>query len=195
MSCAHASVSCCAVSWCVCVLVVLCSLSVMQCVCRVVSSVSSVCYVFVFDFVRVSMRVSIWLSVAVPCPLSPGVSWCCVSCAVRIRLALACSEWRWKAGRCPRESDHNLEMRTTGAYSPLSCACQRQSRNRNVKICSMICSHNAKAQTRRHEVSRRCPPARVQLAPHAERDVRDGGCPIAWMIERRGQHRAGVRRC
>ena len=110
MSCAHASVSCCAVSWCVCVLVVLCSLSVCS-ACVVWCRLCRLCVMCL------SLTLCVYLAVAVPCPLSPGVSWCCVSCAVRIRLALACSEWRWKAGRCPRESDHNLEMRTTGAYS------------------------------------------------------------------------------
>ena len=98
-----------------CLLVCLCSrgavlIVCVQCVCRVVSSVSCA-------MLCLSLTLCVYLAVAVPCPLSPGVSWCCVSCAVRIRLALACSEWRWKAGRCPRESDHNLEMRTTGAYS------------------------------------------------------------------------------
>ena len=76
--------------------------------------------VYVVCVLCLSLTLCVYLAVAVPCPLSLleslGVA-CCVSCAVRIQLALACSEWRWKAGRCPRESDHNLEMRTTGAYS------------------------------------------------------------------------------
>ena len=88
-----------------------------HCLCAVRVLCGVVCVVCVFSVMCLSLTLCVYLAVAVPCPLSPGVSWCCVSCAVRIRLALACSEWRWKAGRCPRESDHNLEMRTTGAYS------------------------------------------------------------------------------
>ena len=194
MSCAHASVSCCAVSWSVCALVVLCALSVCNpVVSSVVSRVSCVCCV--------CARIWLALSLCAVSPLTQSRSLLvCVSCAMYAHpayapaVAFACSEWAEGWSLSERDicsTDTVLPFQPgEGVLGDLihdtRTVCSRCVRATHI-------SHRQTPQkTPRSRVSRgdaSVPGARVQLAPHAERDVRDGGCWSARL------QRAGERTC